>query len=302
MLEKLAMVGDVLPPLVRAARAGMKQSHMQAVLDFLAKAPSAGRLFAKKQLLEDESHRRRDWKAVADEWKMRKDDLYEVVGGHRATVEAAMILAKTGGDGPGLAKPPDLTEFLAEVMRVQLRCHRYYSRPDTCDAYVLSRYMRTLHSMHESITKELEGMSSEDKSTACRMLSLQLCLPAITFNSSSGCALHPRHGLPSCEQCLALAKASFEKEAGESGRLPWFPCPAEAVGIATDLKNMAPQINYLLHHMRSESWDPDLIAREILFKEKIFCKSFFEKLRGCEDCTQVLKLALVEEEKQKCQA
>ena len=54
--------------------------------------------------------------------------------------------------------------------------------------------------------------------------------------------------------------------------------------------------------MRSGCWDSDLTAREILFQDKIFNKSFFRQLQDCQECAQVLELAVVEEEKQKCRA
>ena len=169
-----------------------------------------------------------------------------------------------------------------------------------------ANYSKSLSSVRprssQQFVQELKGINPEDKRVALRMLSVHLSLPALRFDDSGCGETHTRFTDPSCEACLACAKARFDKQAGESGRLSWFPCPAESVDVAAELKNMAPQINYLLSHMRSGCWDPDLAAREILFREKIFQHSFFRKLQDCEECAQVLELAVVEEEKQKCRA
>jgi len=216
------------------------------------------------------------------------------------TVRTAVRLTRPDDDALELKKLPRMTEFFAEVMRVQLA--GYYYERNHCDPYVLSKYLKALRSVRRSIMQELEEMSPENKQVAVRMLAVHLSLPALRFHDSGCGEPHTQFTDPCCEACLACAKASFEKKAGECGRLSWFPRPAASVDIAAKLKNMAPQINYLLSHMRSGCWDSDLTAREILFQDKIFNKSFFRQLQDCQECAQVLELAVVEEEKQKCRA
>ncbi|CAE7498021.1 unnamed protein product [Symbiodinium sp. CCMP2592] len=302
LLEKFAIYPDVLGAVARASNDTMRQSHLPAALDFAEALPKLGataatRLFVKEQLLQAYHV---DWKKYAAQWKSRRDRLTGLLEQHNNTVRAAARLTRPDDDCLDPQKLPRMTEFLAEVMRVQLA--GYCGERNHCDPYVLSKYLKALRSVRSSIMQELKEMSPQNKRVAVGMLAVHLSLPALRFHDSGCCKPHTQFTDPCCEACLARAKASFEKKAGESGLLSWFPRPAESVDIAAKLKNMAPQITYLLSHMRSGWWDPDLTAREILFQEKIFNKSFFRQLQDCEECAQVLELSVVEEEKQKCRA
>ncbi|CAE7357768.1 unnamed protein product, partial [Symbiodinium sp. CCMP2592] len=280
LLEKFAIYPDVLGAVARASNDTMRQSHLPAALDFAEALPKLGataatRLFVKEQLLQAYHV---DWKKYAAQWKSRRDRLTGLLEQHNNTVRAAARLTRPDDDCLDPQKLPRMTEFLAEVMRVQLA--GYCGERNHCDPYVLSKYLKALRSVASQhyasfwqLVQELKEMSPQNKRVAVGMLAVHLSLPALRFHDS-----------------------------GESGLLSWFPRPAESVDIAAKLKNMAPQITYLLSHMRSGWWDPDLTAREILFQEKIFNKSFFRQLQDCEECAQVLELSVVEEEKQKCRA
>ena len=152
LLEKLARYPDVLGALARASNGSMKQTHLQAVLDFVEAAPAAGRLFVTEQLRKEDNVA---WKECASEWKRRKERLTGTTGllsQHHHRVQLAVRLAQSDEDGPALKKPPYMAEFLAEVMRVELES--CYGKRNQCDPYLLSKYLKALRLVHISIMQE----------------------------------------------------------------------------------------------------------------------------------------------------
>jgi len=121
LLEKLAKYPDVLGAVARASNDTMRHSHLSAVLDFVGGVTqtwvrSYTIICESKQLLEAYHV---DWKEYASQWKSRRDRLTGLLEQLNNTVGAAVRLTRTDDDSLELKKLPRMTEFFAEVMRVQ---------------------------------------------------------------------------------------------------------------------------------------------------------------------------------------